>query len=171
MRAIVLLFGALLAACGGAAQGGTSAQPAVSDQDVLDAIAHLERDPLAADADGTCKLVLQYALTSQRFSVVVQMRYLPFDLEDPRFENGRILLVAYIAGNIRPQIVERVAQDHPVEGIQLLLAAYQKLRGANAFPSVPEYEEWSALDAAGIAALVARVEADEAQREAQGAAQ
>ena len=56
---------------------------------------------------------------------------LPWVLEDKEeYQHGPTLMGAFIAGNTKPQIQKKVAEDHPYEGVVQVIATYQQLRKA-----------------------------------------
>ena len=60
-----------------------------------------------------------------------------------------ILLVAYIAGNIEPQIKKKVCQDHAYSGALETLKVYEKLRAEEKIQRIEVLEQWETLETAG----------------------
>ena len=75
---------------------------------------------------------------------------LPWVLEDKKeYQHGPTLMGAFIAGNTKPQIQKKVAEDHPYEGGVQVIATYQQLRKAGESKEIPATEKWIGMQKKG----------------------
>ena len=73
---------------------------------VLKAISRFKSDPLAAKADGILAIIVNFADKSPNVYVEIDVGYLPW-IKQKRIKNSDILLAAFIAGNIRSQLISK----------------------------------------------------------------
>jgi hypothetical protein len=132
---------------------------------VLKAIAAFESDPGGTNTAGAMVIIANYAQASTNVSVTINEGYLPWFSKKPEIKNGQVLLMAFVAGNIRPQLEKRLKQDHPADGLLLMCKMYATLRKKNQIEPIPQVEEWSKLDRAGIRNLVPKIQRKDSQHD------
>ena len=125
---------------------------------VLNAISVFAADPGSAKNDAVISVIIKFADASPNVTVTVDSGFFPWVDRKPEIEKRDLLLTAFIAGNIRPQLEKQVKKDHPIEGIQLMCKVYVALRKKKTIPSIPELDKWSKLDKAGIAKLIPKIQ-------------
>lgn len=122
---------------------------AVSPAIALKAIGVLERDPFAPDIETAALLVAKFAEDNRSVEVHISENTLPWLVSDPDNRHAKLLLVAYIAGNIRSQIQNSRTRNDPYAGILFMLDTYTKLRQREPDFKVADLERLSALRAQG----------------------
>jgi hypothetical protein len=127
----------------------------VPTEKVLGLIKRFEEDPLKAKTEGIAGLLMDFAGQSEDVLVEANVAYLPNLARKGKQDDA--LLAAFIIGNVRPQIVgKNKKQDHPLEGLKMLLAVYSRLLKDKQLDNIPEYDAWVKLDDKGLADLVAK---------------
>lgn len=122
---------------------------------VLKAIADFEADPGGTNSAGNLAVIVNFAEASSDVQIVLDEATLPWLVRKPETKGENILLGAFVAGNIRPQLEKKVNQDCPVDGLLFLGRVYRALRPGGTVGVVPELEKWSKLDRAALTRLVA----------------
>ena len=125
---------------------------------VLKAIAMFAADPGGTNAAGAMAIIVNFVEASTNVEVGICAELQPWMCRKPAIKKGGTLLAAFIAGNIRPQLEKHVNQDHPAEGVVLMCEVYKTLRQRGLIQAVPELEQWSKLDRAGIDRLIPKRE-------------
>lgn len=96
-------------------------------EQILKYIKIIETDPLGNDADKAAGEILKFATDSEDVEVRLSSEVIPFlDEEDTRYNS--ILIASFIAGNIKPQLINRAKGNDAYSGILLELATYEKIR-------------------------------------------
>ena len=72
-------------------------------------------------------------------------------------KNSDILLVAFAAGNMRPQLINKEKKDHPVEGMIFMLRIYNKLRKAKKIEAISTLDQWSTLSVNELRGLIPKI--------------
>jgi hypothetical protein len=124
MKATQSILGCLVLLVGVAAAGDETDRAKLSET-MLKAIARLEENPFKAKGDGTVAIIATFADKSDSVLIEVNTGYIPW--LERKGKNDDVLLAAFIAGNVRPQLVQRVKKNHPVAGLQFMLAVYARL--------------------------------------------
>jgi hypothetical protein len=131
-----------------------AAAAAPSKQDALEAISVLEKSILGPEAPQAAKTVVVFAQVSDDVMVNVGPDQLPWLSEDWGLEREReatlhsLLLAAFVAGDIRPQLRSARAEDDTYSGWVFALDAYRKIRAKENFRS-PSLEELGKMQADG----------------------
>jgi hypothetical protein len=120
-----------------------------SEEEVLEAIQLYRKDPIGDEADRSLSVAGSFAAESSAVNVdlrsICHLRELGVIDKDTEIR----LLGAYVAGNLEYQLRNRVNENRPVEGVQLQLLTYERMKGADSIEAVPEFEEWLKLDLDG----------------------
>jgi hypothetical protein len=147
MRQCIAALGALLFA--------TCALAAVpSKQDALQAISVLEKNLLSPQAADAAKTVVVYAQMSDDVMVDIGPDQLPWIAEDWGLEKDKeaslhsMLVAAFVAGNVKPQIKNEKAEDDTYSGWVFTIEAYRRLKAKENFRS-PSIEALSKLQEQG----------------------
>ena len=129
----------------------------VSTEKLLSMIKQFEEDPLQAQKKGIVGALVDYTEQSEDVLVEVNSAYLPHFLREVKGKQDGLLLLAFVIGNVRPQIAGKTKkQDHPLEGLKMLLSVYSRLLKDKQLDNIPEYDAWVKLDDKGLADLVAK---------------
>lgn len=103
----------------------------ISKDIVLKAIAIFENEPLSHDGKGAASIVMKFADESEDVYIVLSEKIITWlgnDTKDPYYQYHVILLSAYIAGNVKYQLIQNVVQDDPYSGLIQVLKTYQQLQ-------------------------------------------
>jgi hypothetical protein len=131
---------------------GLAAVP--SKEDALQAISVLETNLMSAQAADAAKTVVVYAQLSDDVMVDIGPEQLPWISEDWGLDKDRetalhsILVAAFVAGNVKPQIKNEKAEDDTYSGWLFTIETYRRLRTKENFRS-PSIEALSKMQAEG----------------------
>lgn len=126
-----------------------------SKADVTKAIAVLEKSFLGAEAPAAAQTVLQFAENSKDVAIQLSPKTTPWLFGEAKGNNadnetyGRMLMVAYLAGNIKAQLAAGKPVDTPLAGWQFALKSYQVIKQNNSKVSIPELETLKKQQAKG----------------------
>ncbi len=122
----------------------------VSKEDARRAIAIFRRDPLNAQGEMTRPIILKFAQDSPDVEIAVSEKRMSW-LDDKSVpeDTGRVLLVAYMAGDIQSQLDSGKTKDDPVAAAEQVIATYRQLQRADPKLKVREVEELVALQKQG----------------------
>jgi len=133
---------------------GCSLAATPTRQDALQAISVLEKNLLSPAAADAAKTVVVYAQLSEDVMVDIGPAQLPWLSENWGLEKDReaalhsMLLAAFIAGNVKPQIKNERAQDDTYSGWIFAIDSYHRLRARERFRS-PSLEALAKMQAEG----------------------
>src|SRR5262249_21731376 len=71
---------------------------------VLKAISLFKSDPGGTNAPKAMGMIARYSEVSTNVLVIINSGYMPWYSHQPLIKNGKILLVAFVAGNLKPQL-------------------------------------------------------------------
>jgi hypothetical protein len=123
-------------------------------QDALQAISVLEKSLLSPQAADAAKTVVVYAQLSDDVMVDIGPEQLPWLSEEWGLEKDRelavhsMLVAAFVAGNVKPQLRNEKAEDDTYSGWLFAIATYRKLQAREHFQS-PSIEALSKMQAEG----------------------
>lgn len=124
----------------------------ITPEIALQAIEIMENDPLGKDFEGAASIVTVFAESSENVTVLADAKLLPW-INKNYSEKVTYLLAAFIAGNIKPQIVSGVNKDSPYEGVLLIIKVYKAWRKEGLIEEIPELDEWSTFNEKQLRAL------------------
>jgi hypothetical protein len=125
-----------------------------SKEEALQAISVLEKNLLSPQAAVAAKTIVVYAQLSDDVMVDVGPDQLPWINEDWGLDKGRestlqsILVAAFVAGNVKPQIKNEKAEDDTYSGWIFTIETYRRLRAKENFRS-PAIESLSKMQSEG----------------------
>jgi len=131
---------------------GLAATP--SKEQALQAISVLEKNLLGPQAVDAAKTVVVYAQLSDDVMVDIGPEQLPWVSEDWGLDRDRenalhsILVAAFVAGNVKPQIKNDKAEDDTYSGWLFTIETYRRLRAKDNFRS-PSIEALSKMQSEG----------------------
>ena len=122
-----------------AASAPVSAPAAVvpSKIEVTKAIAVLESNFLGKEAPTAAKTVMLFAENSKEVTMALSPKTAPWIFGDKKIDNAAeenlrfMLLVAYVAGNMKAQLAAGKPVDSPLAGWQFALKAYKTIQQKN----------------------------------------
>jgi hypothetical protein len=100
------------------------------NEPILKQIAVIEKDPLGKESDAANKDVIRFARESNDVIVNIQTAILPWINEGSKYSSR--LTAAFIAGNMLPQLKNKIKEDNPYEGLIFVFAVYEKIKKADA---------------------------------------
>jgi hypothetical protein len=131
---------------------GLAAMP--SKEQALQAISVLEKNLLSPQAADAAKTVVVYAQLSDDVMVDIGPEQLPWISEEWGLDKDReaslhsLLVAAFVAGNVKPQIKNEKAEDDTYSGWLFAIETYRRLKSKDNFRS-PSIEALSKLQAEG----------------------
>ena len=126
----------------------------VTPELALAAIREFRADPGAADARVLLSAIVGFAERDETVHVTLEPRLFPAcdDAFDGSSDAWSLLLGGFIAGNVEPQLVSGVRGDRAIEGVRMMLLAYEGARRADAVPRCEPLERWSTMGRNGLVA-------------------
>lgn len=131
----------MLKNAGAGSKGSTS-------QSILKAIELFQRDPSSEQVLAIMRLIVNFAQESEDVIVNIDAQSCPW-IGDREYKQGHVLLAAYIAGNIEPQLRGGQKLDHAYEGALQVISTYDQLRKLHMTEEVICIEEWIRQKKAG----------------------
>ena len=124
----------------------------VTPELALAAIDAFRTDPTADDARVWLSAVVGFAERDEAVHVTLEPRLFPAcgDAFAGAPDASSLLLGGFIAGNVEPQLTTGVRGDRAVDGVRLMLRAYEALRGADALPGCESLDRWSSMERNGV---------------------
>lgn len=119
-----------------------------SEDEVLKAIGVFRADPVGEGAADAARLIFRFAEKAETVTVVVSGEVCPWIL-DKGCKYGELLFVAYVAGNIEPQLKAGRKGDQAYEGALQTICTYKQLRALADSKEIPSVEKWVALQKSG----------------------
>ena len=124
----------------------------VTPELALAAIDAFRADPTAEDARVWLSAVVGFAERDEAVHVTLEPRLFPpcgeaFAGVD---DASSLLLGGFIAGNVEPQLTTGVRGDRAVDGMRMMLRAYEALRGVDALPGCESLDRWSSMERNGV---------------------
>ena len=130
---LLLVLGTLPAA------GAEPADP-ITKAAVLKAIATFRREPASERGRESAEVILRFANDSPDVLVTLSPQALPWTEETPPPREGRVLLAAFVAGNVRAQLARGAAKDDSLAGVEQVIETYRQLQRANPRLKIPSVE-------------------------------
>lgn len=133
---------------------GCSLAAVPTRQDALQAISVLEKNLLGTAATDAAKTVVIYAQLSEDVMVDIGPAQLPWLSENWGLERDReaalhsMLLAAFVAGDVKPQIKNEKAEDDTYSGWLFAIDSYHRLRAKERFRS-PALEALAKMQSEG----------------------
>lgn len=123
-------------------------------EDVLKAIAVMDKDFLAPESGQAAQTVMRFAESSKEVAIQLNPKTTPWLFGETQGneagENYRMmLLVAYLAGNMKAQLTAGKAVDSPVPGWEFALKAYQAIQKSDGQFKLDELETLKKQQAKG----------------------
>jgi hypothetical protein len=165
MKNLILIAIALVTLAGSVLAADDIDWANVKSDTVLKAIAMFESDPGGTNASEAMAIIANYAEASTNVSVTINTGYLPWLSQKPEIKNGKVLLVGFVAGNVKAQLEQRIKQDQPAEGLLLMCKVYTTLRKKNQIELIPQIEEWRKLDRDGIKNIIPKIKRKDSQQD------
>lgn len=139
----------------------------ISKEVALKAIALLQREPASDRGRSAAALILKYADASPDVEVTIDPALMPWINQDPPPRYLDVLLGAYIAGNVRPQIETGVKKDNPLSGITQVIDTYRQLKKADISLFILSIENYAKLQSQGkLKSTIESITAKAAKKEA-----
>ena len=163
MIRLPLVFVAALLLGWGAMVTDAAAQP-VSREEVLKSIAVFQKEPSSPGGFAAASTIQAFARHSEAVHISLSKAVIPWmkgpDASDA--DTRKMLLAAYLAGNVEAQLKSGKAADDPYAGWEQVLATYAQLLHINSAAKIPEVEGLKSKSADGtLRAYAARVQEKE----------
>jgi hypothetical protein len=120
---------------------------APTKDEALKAIKTFVEDPLSKDAEAAAATIVKFTEKSPDVMVVLSEKVTPWLGDGELGKNGRILLTAYIAGNVKAQLDARKSANDSYAGILQVIETYAQLKKADKELNMPEVEKLVELKA------------------------
>ena len=122
----------------------------VSKEDARRAITIFRRDPLNAQGEMTRPIILKFAEDDPDVEISLSDKRMAWiGNKSVSEETRRVLLVAYVAGDVQSQLDSGKTKDDPVAAAEQVIATYRQLQRADAKLKVREVEELITLQKQG----------------------
>lgn len=105
----------------------------------LKAIQLFENHPLTDDGKAALSIIVTYASKSDDVSITISNDFLPWAGQDVKYAN--ILLGAYIAGNLKPQLIHSINKDSIYLGIVQMINTYNQIKAVEPGFTISEIEK------------------------------
>ena len=116
----------------------------ITNDDALKSIAIFDKSPLNEDGKQAASIILRFASESEEVTIALSAAILPWiknkDKNTSQFNT--ILLSAYIAGNVKSQLLKKTASDDPFGGYVQVLKTYDQIQQAHPDFKIEEIEEF-----------------------------
>ncbi|PTY04452.1 hypothetical protein DB346_03180 [Verrucomicrobia bacterium LW23] len=126
---------------------------APTKEQVVKAMTDFTKDPLSPEAIEATEIIARYAKDSPDCWLNLVEPILEFGRNqgdnDPLAQFRRLLFVAFLAGNIKPQVDKGVVKDHSYEGVLQVIQTYDQLKALNPKMNIDAIEKFRAMEKGG----------------------
>src|SRR4051812_30867432 len=105
----------------------------------------LENPKLGEDAQA----IMKFAEESEDCMIAVDEKAAPWAVKKPPYEQAKVLVAAYVAGDIKSQLQSKKVEDDPYAGMLAAIKVYNKLRETDKNLKIPEIEEQIVMENKG----------------------
>ncbi len=141
----------LLVFCSYGAEPEASVTEALVTKDMArNAIAIFRQDPLSPRGRTAGEVVRRFAEKDESVILQIDPKVVPFmnNVKIPP-EDRKLLLDAFVVGNVDSQFLRNEKKDAPYEGVSEIIQVYRQMQNGHAIQSVPEIENFIELDKRG----------------------
>lgn len=124
-----------------AKNNGAHDKISITPEATLKAISIIEDNPLAPEADAAVASIIDFSIQSDKVLITLDEKTVPWLAKIKDHKYGKLLLGAYIAGDVRTQLNAGVCKDQPDAGIAQVIATYQYLKQHAGIKPIPEIEK------------------------------
>jgi hypothetical protein len=96
-------------------------------KDILIDIKIFEEDPFSDTGEIAANKIMQYAENSLRSIIYISEEATPWVFDDNPYKYSPVLVAAFVAGSIKPQLINGNIADHTYDGVISMFAAYKKV--------------------------------------------
>jgi len=121
----------------------------ITPEIALKAIELFQKNPLDKNADGALSIIINFADISDDVIITLDPMLLPWTKSNIKYSHSHTLFGAFVAGNLKKQILQRERKDHPYDGVVQIIATYKQLRNKNAVKKIKEIEKWIEIQNSG----------------------
>jgi hypothetical protein len=122
---------------------------AISDADAAPIISAFLTDPLSQASQDAARQINQFCEESPDHEVVIDAKYMPWLGSSKPPEKSEILLVAFMAGNLKAQIEKKTSKPEPYAGALAVIDVYNKIRANTMGYRVSSIDQWISLEKQG----------------------
>lgn len=143
---ILIILSVLLTALPGYASDDDGWTSTITPEITLEAIKIFRENPSGEDARSALALIVRFTKESKDVTVTISPNYLPWEQGtlSPYLEG--VFLGAFVAGNIEYQLLHKINQNRPFEGIKLMLYSYKVLKDRDKIEALENFDTWLVLD-------------------------
>ncbi|HSI85707.1 MAG: hypothetical protein ACAI35_04265 [Candidatus Methylacidiphilales bacterium] len=163
LRHYIIVLLALAGACGTSLLAPAAAHAQSSPMDpksaptkeqVTKAISDFVKEPLSPEGIEAAEVIAKYAKDSPDCWLNLTQPILAFAGSDegdadPLMQYRRLLFVAFLAGNIQPQVQKGTVKDHSYDGVLQVIKTYDQLRAQNPKLEIKLIEEFRTKEKGG----------------------
>lgn len=113
-------------------------------------INEIEKAPAAPDVDEKYKTVAKFAVESPEVSVVLDQKLMKWLSQINHSKWGPYLLGAFMAGNVRKQLIDGKKKDSTYEGLAFVVHTYAAIKRLDRGFANAELEQFAKLEKAGL---------------------
>jgi hypothetical protein len=127
-----------------------SAEPVITKEVALKAIAIFRDDPLSEDGRGAAALIVMFVDKNHDVLVELSKKAFPvFDAPGVSQKETSLLLAAFAAGNVDSQLLRGVKKDDPYAGDLQLIQTYRQLQTKNPKLKITAIEKMAEMERRG----------------------
>ena len=134
--------------------GAVAAGPekAVTKDEALKAITVFQTDPVSKEGFAATAVFMSYAMHSDKIHISLSHSVVPWlkDKDASDEDTRKLLLGAYVAGNLESQLKSGKAVDDVYSGWEQVLTTYAQLLRINSAAKIAEVDELKRKDANGV---------------------
>jgi hypothetical protein len=147
----VACFAGMLPMASRAQSSEMDPKSAPTKEQVTKAIADFTKSPISPEGIEASEVIAKYAKDSPDCWLNLTQPILAFTASDdtdpdPLQQYRRLLFVAFLAGNIEPQVAKGIVKDHSYEGVLQVIKTYDQLRAQNPKLEIKLIEDFRAKE-------------------------
>ena len=98
-----------------------------AEKSALNAISIFEKNPFSSEAEFAAKEIMIYAKHNLRSIIYIDEKVLPWIHEEEDYKYGSLLIVAFVAGSMKPQLIHGKIKDHSLDGVLAMIKLYKEI--------------------------------------------
>lgn len=126
--------------------GPSKDDSAPTKEQITESIERFMAKPAAGE---DAQRILDFAEESEDVLIALDEKLLPWMAEDKNYKQAQVLMVAFVAGNIKSQLASGKAVDDGYAGLLAVFKAYETLKQTDKDLKIPEIEEFMAKEKKG----------------------
>jgi hypothetical protein len=120
-----------------------------SEARVKRSIENLLRNPMSSSAMDAGAEIIEYAGKTPNYNIELKVGYMPWVKERSLPKGSQVLLAAFVAGNLREQMLKNSARPEPYAGVVAALGVYEKMKRSDVTFRIATAEKFLAMERRG----------------------